>query len=82
MLLMLAGGCGRIREYHEAAGNLRAVVEVEGVDNVPEPHRTALKVWAEKRDKFWEIPSKVVETFRRAQTLAERLGLISIPVKE
>ena len=83
LVVLASAGCTKsVREYHESAKTLRAVVEVEGLDNVPEPHKTALKEWAEKRDAAWRVPNNVVDAYKSLPDLKARVAYISGAIKD
>lgn len=80
--LVCAAGCTKsVREYHTAAKDLRAVVEVEGLADIPEPHKTALKVWAEKRDAAMKLPEAAVKAYKSNEDLKTRVGYLRRAVK-
>lgn len=75
--VVLMCGC-RTREYHEAAKDLHAVVKVEGLpETITQEkwsvYRASLERWAEKRDRFWELPEKVINTYKKLKSVAEKL---------
>jgi hypothetical protein len=74
---LLFCGC-RTREYHEAAKNLRTVVEVEGLpESITQEkwavYRASLDSWAKKRDRFWELPKKAVEGYKKLKSVTAKL---------